>query len=141
MAEALLRWMLEHEGVAERFDVQSAGVAPYARDGALVSLDTRFALRDHGIELSDTATSTSLKRNLDLLSRADLVVAMTEEQRDILRSWPEAEGKRIETLRELAGESGDIGDPAAKDEAFFEKTCAEIRRCLEKALPGLLGSR
>ena len=140
MAETLLRRMLDERGLNEAFRVHSAGVAPYARDGALVSLDTRFALRDHGIELSDEKTSTDLKRNLHLLEDADLVLAMTAEQREIVERMPQAVGKPVHTLREFAGETlaTDIADPASRDEKFFRETCALIKRTLEAALPLLL---
>jgi len=138
MAETLLRQMLEERGLGEDVSVHSAGVAPYARDGALVSLDTRFALRDHGIELADEKTSTDLKRNLHMLEDADVVLAMTGEQKQIVERMPRAAGKAIYTLREFAGEDGDIADPASRDENFFRETCALIKRTLEQALPRLL---
>ena len=49
-----------------------------------------------------------------------------------------AAGKAIYTLREFAGEDGDIADPASRDENFFRETCALIKRTLEQALPRLL---
>ncbi|MGH8705844.1 MAG: hypothetical protein ACREUO_10555 [Burkholderiales bacterium] len=140
MAERLLCRMLEERGLADGFRVHSAGVAPYARDGALVSLDTRFALRDHGIDVTDEKTSTDLKRNLHLLDDADVVLAMTAEQKAIVERMPAAAGKEIYTLKEFAGEAGDIADPASRDESFFQQTCAEIKRCLERGLPRLLTS-
>jgi protein-tyrosine-phosphatase len=138
MAETLLRRMIEEQGLADRLDVDSAGVAAYARDGALVSLDTRFALRDHGIHVGEELTSTALARNLHLLEGADLVLAMTEEQRAMVARWPEARGKRITTLGEYSGVSGDIADPATKDGTVFEETCRRIRACLEQAIPRLV---
>jgi hypothetical protein len=51
---------------------------------------------------------------------------------------PQAAGKPIYTLREFAGESGDIADPASRDETFFRDTCARIKQTLESALPRLL---
>ena len=143
MAETLLRHMLQERGLARSIKVHSAGVAPFARDGALVSLDTRFALRDHGIELADGKTSTALKRNLHLLETADLVLAMTAEQKASVERLPQAAGKLIHTLREFAGDGGDVADPASRDESFFRETCTLIRKALEKALPRLtaLGSQ
>ena len=139
MAETLLRSMVEEQGLSDAIRVHSAGIAPYARDGALVSLDTRFALRDHGVELADEKTSTDLRRNLHLLEDADLVLAMTREQREIVERMPQAAGKPVFTLREYAGEDdGDIADPATRDESFFRATCAIIKRALERALPRLL---
>lgn len=138
MAETLLRRMIDERGLADRLHVDSAGVAAYARDGALVSLDTRFALRDHGIHVGEELTSTALARNLHLLEDADLVLAMTEEQREIVARWPEATGKRIATLGEYSGAGGDIADPATKDGTVFDETCRRIRACLEQAIPRLL---
>ena len=141
MAETLLRGMIEERGLSDAIHVHSAGIAPYARDGALVSLDTRFALRDHGLELTDEKTSTDLRRNLHLLEEADLVLAMTREQREIVERMPQAAGKPVYTLREYAGEEdGDIADPATRDESFFRSTCAIIKQALELALPRLLAS-
>ena len=93
MAETLLRHMVQERGLARAIKVHSAGVAPFARDGALVSLDTRFALRDHGIELADGKTSTALKRNLHLLETADLVLAMTADQKAM---WTKMIGQPFE---------------------------------------------
>jgi protein-tyrosine-phosphatase len=140
MAEILLRAMLEERGLGGTIRVHSAGIAPYARDGALVSLDTRFALRDHGIHLGEHKRSTDLKRNLHLLEAADLVLAMTAEQKAIVDAMPQAAGKSVFTLREFAGDpaGSDIADPASRDEAFFRDTCAVIKRSLEESLPRLL---
>jgi len=138
MAELLLRKMLQERGLADSIKVHSAGVAPFARDGALVSLDTQFALRDHGVELAEGKTSTALRRNLHLLETADLVLAMTAEQKTLVERYAEAAGKPIFTLREFAGEAGDIADPASRDESFFRDTCALVKSTLEQALPRLL---
>ena len=141
IAEHLLRRELHARGAADSIEIRSAGIAPYARDGALVSLDTRFALRDHGLELTDEKTSTDLRRNLHLLEEAALVLAMTREQREIVERMPQAAGKPVYTLREYAGEEdGDIADPATRDESFFRSTCAIIKQALELALPRLLAS-
>jgi len=139
MAETLLRQMLEARGLGDSIRVHSAGVAPFARDGALVSLDTRFALRDHGVEVADEKTSTDLKRNLHLLEDATVVLAMTREQKEIVERMPQAAGKPIYTLLEYAGAAGDIADPASRDESFFRDTCALIKRTLDQALPLLVG--
>ena len=139
IAEALLRKMLAERGVAHRYRIESGGVAPYARDGALVSLDARLVLRDEGIELPPDSVATDLKRNRHLIDEADLILAMTREQIRILRDgWPEAAGKEIYTLREFAGDAGDIEDPAGRDESVFAACRDEIKVCLERALARLV---
>lgn len=132
MAEALLKQMLCARGRDDVL-VHSGGIAPYARDSSLVSLDARLLLREDAIEISPDATSRDLKRHRHYLTEADLIVTMTDEQRRMLATFDEADGKTVATLRELAGESGDIADPAGR-EADVHRACRdEIRRCLAKA--------
>jgi protein-tyrosine phosphatase len=138
IAEALLKQMLEARGLADRVRVQSGGIAPYARDGALVSLDARLVLREEGIHLPPDSVATDLKRNRHLIRDADLILAMTDEQIRMLQiDFPEAAGKAIHTLRAFAGEPGDIDDPAGRDEAYFGACRDEIKACLLRAIERL----
>lgn len=139
MAQALLADMLERRGVAPLFAVRSGGIAFYARDGALTSLDARLALREHGIEIPPDNAAVDLKANRHLLRAADLIIAMTAEQVRMLGdSFPEAAGKDVCTLRQLSGRDGDIDDPAGQDESVFAACCAEIKRSLERALDAIV---
>jgi len=112
MAEHLMMRELRARGINGEVRVRSAGIAPYARDGALVSLDTRMTLRDVGIEIGEEATSTDLKRHPELLAEADVIIAMTASQARDLRA-------RFRTTRydnrlyatRVRGQSGDIDDP------------------------------
>src|SRR5262245_42253912 len=100
MAEHIIFRELRQRGLERQVRVRSAGIAPYARDGALISLDTRMALRDIGIHLGDDASSTDLKRHPELLNGADLVIAMTEQQaRDLLVRFAVPAGLQVHTLR------------------------------------------
>jgi protein-tyrosine-phosphatase len=137
IAEQLLRRLLAERG-ADHVEVRSGGIAPYARDGSLVSLDARFVLREVGIELPPDAGATDLKRQRHLVAAADLILVMTDEQRRMLAAFPEAEGKQVLTLRELAGEVGDIADPSMQDEDVFRRCRDEIVRCLEAGLDRVL---
>jgi protein-tyrosine-phosphatase len=139
IAEAVLLRLVASRGFDDRVEVRSGGIAPFARDGSLVSLDARFVLRDIGIHLPDGAGATDLKRQRHLIEQADLILAMTEDQRRMLAAgFPEAADKPVVLLRELAGESGDIEDPAMQSEDFFRNCRDEIVRCLEAGLPRLL---
>jgi protein-tyrosine-phosphatase len=141
IAEALLRRMLEHRSLDDAIRVESAGIAPYARDGALVSLDARFVLRDEGIEISPNHVATDLKRNAHLLDDADLVLAMTREQIQMLRAlFPRAAEKEVYTLREFAGDEGDIEDPAGQDENVFAACRDVIKHCLERSIDRIAGA-
>ena len=139
IAEAVLRRMLAERGLAGAVEVRSGGIAPFARDGSLVSLDARFVLREVGIELAPDAGATDLKRQRHLLEAADLILVMTDEQRRMLAAgFPEATGKPVLTVTELAGESGDIADPAMQDEDVFRRCRDDITRCLARGLERLL---
>ena len=138
IAEKVLQQLLAAHGLAGRVEVRSGGIAPYARDGSLVSLDARFVLREVGIEVPADAGATDLKRQRHLLADADVILVMTEEQRGMLGAFPEAAGKPVLTVRELAGESGDIADPAMQDEDVFRHCRDEITRCLARGLERLL---
>jgi len=138
IAEALLKQLLRDRGLDDRVSVQSGGIAPYARDGALVSLDARLVLRDEGIHLPSDSVATDLKTNRHLVADADLILAMTDEQLRMLRAlFPEAAGKEAYTLKAFAGMSGDIEDPAGQDEAFFAARRDEIKACLVRAIDRL----
>ncbi len=123
---------LRGRGIHEHVRVRSAGIAPYARDGALVSLDTRMTLRDIGIDIGDEATSTDLKRHPELLVEADLVIAMTDQQaRDLAERFPLDDALIVHTLRSFAGEAGDIDDPFEQGDLVF----SECRREIERLIP------
>ena len=139
IAEKVLQRLLAEHGHAGKVEVRSGGIAPYARDGSLVSLDARFVLREVGIELPPDAGATDLKRQRHLIEQADLILAMTDQQRQMLATgFPESHGKTVVLLRELAGDAGDIDDPAMQSEDFFRRCRDEIVRCLEAGLPRLL---
>jgi protein-tyrosine-phosphatase len=135
MAEHLMVRELRNRGLDEHVRVRSAGIAPYARDGALISLDTRMTLRDVGIHISDEATSTDLKRHPELLKEAELVIAMTEQQaRELLEKFPPARELEVHTLRSFVGESGDIDDPYEKGDVVFSACRVEIERLVPRVI-------
>jgi protein-tyrosine-phosphatase len=78
MAQVLLERMLARHGADAAIRVRSGGIANYARDGMIASLDARLALRDEGIHLAENDfVSTDLRRHRDLLAGADLILTMT----------------------------------------------------------------
>ena len=138
MAQVLLDRMLVARGITG-VRVSSGGVANWARDGMIASLDARLALRDEGIHLAeDAVTSTAIALHPELVAAAHVIVTMTGEQKAIMEALVGTAGKPVLTLRELAGESGDIADPAMQGEDVFRTCRDEIKRCLEKSLDRLL---
>lgn len=139
MAQVLLERMLAARGAHHRIRIRSGGIASYARDGMLPSLDARLVLREDGIDLAEDAlVSTDLKRHRHLVAEADVILTMTTAQKETVRVYPEADGRPVYTLRELAGEDGDIGDPATQGEDVFRACRDDIKRCLERGLERLL---
>ncbi len=113
---------------------------PVTRDPFEVSLDTKLVLREEGIEIGDQAVSTNLARHLDMLESADLVLAMTAAQaHDLRKRFPPAAERPVFTLREFAGEAGDIEDPSEKGELVFAACREEIKRLLPHVVDRILG--
>lgn len=138
MAQALLERLLQRTDGTPDIRVRSAGIGSFARDGMLASLDAQLALREDGIDLAEDAfRSTDLRQHRDLIAEADLIVTMTADQRRLVAGYPEARERSVVTLRELAGEVGDIADPAGQDEQVFRACRDEIKRCLVKVLTRL----
>jgi protein-tyrosine-phosphatase len=131
MAHKLIERMLAERGLEDRVEVSSAGVWIHARDGMIPSLDARLALREIGIELAENGlASTALRDHPEILARADLVVTMTVEQRTLVHALANGHAVDVVTLPELAGESGDIADPAGQGEVAFRAARDAIVRCL-----------
>ncbi|WP_269142439.1 arsenate reductase/protein-tyrosine-phosphatase family protein [Proteiniclasticum sediminis] len=61
---------------------------------------------------------------------ADYIITMTEAQkRELVRRYGH---ERIHTLKEIAGEKGDVPDPYGMDEDEYVKTFSELRRLIQK---------
>jgi protein-tyrosine-phosphatase len=141
MAHVLLERMLDEREARDRIRVRSGGIARYARDGMIPSLDARLVLREIGIHLAEDAmASTDLNRHRHLIAEADLILTMTREQKETLAALGEANGTPLFTLREFAGDDGDIGDPAGLGEDAFRHSRDEIVRCLERSIGRLLAA-
>jgi protein-tyrosine phosphatase len=139
MAQKLIERMLAERGLADRVHVASAGVWTYARDGMIPSLDARLALKEVGIALAEDAmTSTALRDHPEILAAADLVVTMTVEQSMLVRALANGRVLDVVTLPELAGETGDIADPAGQGEEAFRAARDAIMRCLAQGFDRLI---
>jgi protein-tyrosine-phosphatase len=141
MAHVLLEKMLAQREAQHHVRVRSGGIANFARDRMLPSLDARLVLREEDIYLAEGEfSSTDLKRHRYLIAEANLILTMTTEQKDMLRAFPETEGKLVFTLREFAGQEGDIDDPACQGEEIFRARLDEIKQCLERSIDRLMAT-
>ena len=141
MAHVLLEKMLAERLARGRVLVRSGGIANHARDGMIPSLDARIVLREDGIHLAEDAmTSTDLRRHRDVIAAAHLILTMTAQQKEMLGAYEEAREQPIFTLKEFAGEEGDIGDPFDQGEERYRACRDEIKRCLTKSVDRLLAT-
>jgi protein-tyrosine-phosphatase len=140
MAEAMLKKMFH--GMDDTFPkprVSSGGIASHAREGGIVSLDALLLMKEEGADsFLEGFRSIDLRRHIDLIREADLILTMTQIQKGIIKGIEEANGKEIYTLKEFAGEVGDIEDPAGKGNGAYLLCKEEIKRCLEKAIRRLI---
>ncbi len=118
--------------------VFSGGISSHARDGMLTSLDARLVMEEIGINLPENYLSIDLKKHRDLIKRSDLILTLTEQHKEEIKNFDESKGKEILTLKEIAEETGDIGDPSMKELAGFRQARNEIKTCLEKGLKKIL---
>lgn len=141
MAHALLERMLAERGMADRVRVRSGGVASDVRDGATASVDARLALAEVGLHVSEHAIlATDLGAHREVITASDLVLAMTVEQKARVATWEEARDRPLFTLREFAGDEGDIADPAGQGKDGVRLARDEITRCLRVSFDRLVAA-
>ena len=141
MAHVLLERMLAERGADGRVAVSSAGIGLHARDGMIPSLDARLVLKEIGVFLAEEAmASTALRHHPEVLAEADLVLTMTHEQKSVLASLAGSDGRPVFTLREFAGEEGDIGDPMGQADEVYRACRDEIVRCLGLSVDRMLAT-
>jgi protein-tyrosine phosphatase len=136
MAEALCRALIARrlackpeEVEARGYCLQSAGVG--AIEGLPAAGHAQEVVRDRGGCLSQHA---SQKATLELVRRADRVLAMTREHRDFLLSeLPELAGR----IQLLHAQGGDIDDPVGCDLETYRQTAGSIEKHLDALLDEL----
>ena len=128
MSEGFLRDYFSRN--AMDVSVSSGGIASNARDGMLISLDAKLAMKEISILLSDDSLSVDLKKHPELVQEPDLILTLTEKHKKEIYDHFKLENADIYTLREFAGERGDIEDPSMKGIEGFRKARDEIIYCI-----------
>ena len=134
MAEGFLRdYFLKNNLDVEVF---SGGIASHARDGMLISMDAKLAMKELGINLSETYVSIDLKKpeHQKHVEKADLILTLTDKHKEDISNFLETDRKTILTIKEFGGESGDIKDPSMKGLEGFRIARDEIIQSLVKGL-------
>ena len=114
--------------------VKSGGISSHARDGMLISMDAKLVMKEVGIILPEDSLSKDLKKYPELIEEADLIITLTDKHKEEISDFYDINSKEIITLKEFAGEKGDIADPSMKELEGFRTTRDEIYDCLMKGL-------
>ncbi|MHA1193290.1 MAG: arsenate reductase/protein-tyrosine-phosphatase family protein [Promethearchaeota archaeon] len=93
-------------------DVYSGGISSNARDGMLISLDAKLAMEEEGIILSEESLSIDLKKHSEFIKKSDLILTLTNKHKEEILAYVSENGTDIYTLKEFAGDLGDIEDPS-----------------------------
>jgi protein-tyrosine-phosphatase len=94
-------------------------------------------MKEEGILFPEDFCSKDLKRHINLIEEADLILTMTREQKERIRQFQETRGE-VYTLKEFIGEKGDIADPEGYEESLYAECKEEIKSCLKKITPKIL---
>ncbi len=129
MAEAVFRDLVKSEGLADRFEIASAGIGDW-HAGEPPHRGTRETLKRHGIE-PDGLTAKRVSQSM--LDRADYVVAMDDENLADLRSW-RIDRSKVSRLLDYASdvEVRDVPDP------YFDGRFELVYQLVSKGSAGLL---
>ncbi|WP_223701039.1 low molecular weight protein arginine phosphatase [Sutcliffiella deserti] len=123
MAEAILA-SKKIEGVK----VRSAGV--FAMQGSAASYQAQEVLKENGI----TNQHTSSPVTEELIEWASLILTMTSKHKVLLEDrFPKAHGKTY-SLKEYAGEYGEVSDPFGGSIHTYKSTWDELQALMEKVI-------
>ena len=129
MAEAVFRDLVKKEGVADHFEITSAGTGDW-HVGEPPHRGTRETLKRHGIEPNGLVAKHVSQSMLD---RADYVVAMDYENVSDLRSW-RIDRKKVTRILDYAldVEVRDVPDP------YFDGRFELVYQLVSQGSAGLL---
>jgi protein-tyrosine phosphatase len=136
LAENVFRQLATQRGVADRFEVDSAGTSGY-HDGDPPDPRTAATARARGLEL----TGRSRRLTTGDLSRFDLVIAMDAQNRADVEALKRRGGTaRVHRLREWDPEADslDVPDPYYEGTRGFERVHDIVERSCAALLDDLL---
>jgi low molecular weight protein-tyrosine phosphatase len=140
LAEALFRHEVAKRGLADRFEIDSAGTSGYHRDAPPDPRSTEVARR-RGVQL----TGRSRRVTAEDLRRFDYVVAMDAENLEALQAMKEAAGGSAEVFRLREREPGaaslDVPDPYYGGPRGFEDVHDIVERACAALLDHILAER
>jgi protein-tyrosine phosphatase len=140
MAEAILKKM-----ISDKIKVRSAGISANARNRGFMSLDAKLALGEDKFydDFFENFRTTALIWHRDLIKQSDLILTMTNEQKDKVLGFKEVDGKEVYTLKDFARDNDDhkssifdcdISDPFGGGDEEYLRCKEEIEDCLKKVV-------
>ena len=133
MAEALFRRQVHAADLANEVQVRSAGV--WAQEGRPASAGAVAVMAERGLDIQDHRAHTLTSEDM---AEADLVLVMSREHLDYLRSmWPQYTYK-VKRVAEMAGRRRDIVDPYGMPHQDYRDTADEIETYLQKGFRAIL---
>lgn len=130
MAEMVLKKRLEEHGLSDRLLVVSAGLAIESSRAA--SRGARYAASSVGMSLENHQARQVLPEQLQ---DADLVLCMTESHKQLLKNMSQVSAGKVFTLKEYAGETGDVLDPYDRPVEEYVDCLSEISLLIDRAFP------
>jgi protein-tyrosine phosphatase len=127
IAEKLFRMMILKENLPLATD--SCGLI---EGGHNISLSSMQLLLERGI--TEAQEHVSKQVTPQMITSSWLVLTMEERQRDWLREQNQNSERKILTLNEIVGETGDIKDPYGSDLESYRKTFVIIEDRLKRLL-------
>lgn len=130
-AEGLLRRLLADR---LRIPVQIFSAGTSAVAGAPVTPNALRAAQEHGVDL---AGRSSTPLTVDLIERADMILAMEKSHRDRISRMSRAAAAKTRVVTELAPESGlaEVPDPFGSGIETYRRCFRDLRTILTEALP------
>ena len=133
MAAALFRDLLARSGLADAWQVESAGT--WGPDGYPATPQTEVVLEERGL---DVRQHHSRRVSAELLQPFDLILVMERGQREALRiEFPEL-AYRVHMLTELSGPPYSIPDPFEEEPAVYRELRDELADLLERGFGRLI---
>ncbi|MGN0244221.1 MAG: hypothetical protein ACI4CT_09205 [Lachnospiraceae bacterium] len=132
IAEAILNRMLLEKGRMD-IEVKSRGLVVLFPEP--VNAKAALVLEKNGISYANVQAMQVTQEDFE---DCDLVLTMTEEQKEkVLEDFEVL--SLVYTLKEFAGEQGEMLNPYGKDVIDYEYCFREMERLIEKAIKNIIG--
>ena len=96
MAEGFLKNYFSNHNL--NIEVYSGGISSNARDGMLISLDAKLAMKELDIVLPEDSLSIDLKKHPQFIYKADLILTLTKKHKEEVLKFLENNCFRNSTL-------------------------------------------